>query len=194
MRTQAEVAAAIKAKTAEIDKLLSAGEARETKACTTDELTLIHSLNDEIKTLETEFEQIKSFDDVKAANDARKTRFKVSSNPMQHHAGEEDKPRSVKSIVEFALTDRLKHFTGDTKAEAAEKAYRFGKWLHANVFTQHPGSVESRQFRPPQRWQNHVTDRSPSQPLFRASSTPRPVFQSMGGMGESVVTKLTGHA
>jgi HK97 family phage major capsid protein len=144
MRTQAEVAAAIKAKTAEIDKLLSAGEARETKACTTDELTLIHSLNDEIKTLETEFEQIKSFDDVKAANDARKTRFKVSSNPMQHHAGEEDKPRSVKSIVEFALTDRLKHFTGDTKAEAAEKAYRFGKWLHANVFTQHPGSAAAK--------------------------------------------------
>lgn len=147
MRTQAMIASELKAKTTEIDKLFAAGAARETKACTTDEMASIKTLQDEVTALETEFEEVKSFDSIKSANDARKAKFNTPTNAVPTHVEGAGAPGdNLKSSAEFAFSGELKNFKGASFAEANLKAYRFGKWLHANVFTSHPGSVAAKQW------------------------------------------------
>jgi HK97 family phage major capsid protein len=146
MRTQAQIRADMQPKVKRIDELFAAGKARETKSCTTEELAEIDTLQGEVDVLEAEFNQVKRVDEIEAKNNARKAMFSANINAPGHQNGGEGPGDTTKAFAEFPFSESLKNFRGATNAEANQKAYRFGKWLHANVFTSHPGSEAAKQW------------------------------------------------
>lgn len=130
-------------RTAEIDK---ARLARETKAATVDELDEWNRLEDEAEQLEAKAVELKRTDDLSKKSAARQKAIKtpVGGPPQTQGNGGGDGSAVDFNDISFAYSGALKNFRGSNNSEANQKAYRFGKWLHGNVFLQHPGSAEAK--------------------------------------------------
>src|SRR5882672_10833006 len=100
---------------------------------TTEQMAEIDTLGAEIDTLETKAAEVKKLDDAKAANTKRLAFLNDPVRPGFHTSEPEKKGLEFDGKVEFAFAPTVKHFKGATNAEAAEKAFRFGKFIQGYV-------------------------------------------------------------
>jgi len=126
--THGEIVAVIAANTKRLDAIYAKADTSD------DEITEAKRLDSETDALIVKRDALKAFADAKAKNTKRLGEMNVVEQPTGHP--------ETKGIdfnkMSFAFAPTVKHFKGATNAEAAEKAYRFGKFIQGFVDKSNP--------------------------------------------------------
>jgi len=115
-------------------------------AATEEELDEGVRLTGETKSLRERIVKLQERAAAKTANveNVKAMKTPVGGPPQPQGNGGGDGAAADFNDIGFAYSGALKNFRGSDNSEANQKAYRFGKWLHGNVFLQHPGSAEAK--------------------------------------------------